>query len=92
MEKKDIAVIGGGIAGLSCGWLLSQQHNVTLFEQQNLIGMDASSIDVNLSQLCPSSITQEKNIVRVDVPLRVFSVSYYPNLTNLYSSIVSYNC
>lgn len=49
----DIAIIGGGIAGLSCGWLLSQsaKNKVTLFEKQPVIGMDASSMDLNLNEL-----------------------------------------
>jgi predicted NAD/FAD-binding protein len=33
---------------LSCGWLLSDSNNVTLFEKHPTIGMDASSIDLEL--------------------------------------------
>ena len=33
-----IAVIGSGIAGLGCAWLLSRQHEVVLFEKDGRLG------------------------------------------------------
>ena len=38
VKPKNIAIIGGGISGMSCGYLLSQQHQVSLFEAGNYIG------------------------------------------------------
>jgi 2-polyprenyl-6-methoxyphenol hydroxylase-like FAD-dependent oxidoreductase len=32
-EKKSIAVVGGGIAGILSAYLLSKKHDVTLFEK-----------------------------------------------------------
>jgi predicted NAD/FAD-binding protein len=69
-----IAVIGSGIAGLSATWLLSQAHQVALFEKHEYLGMDARSLDV----------PGDGENARVDVPLRVFFGGFYPNLTALY--------
>ena len=69
----NIAVIGGGIAGLAAGWLLARQHTVTLFERHAGPGFTASSVAVDG--------------VRVDVPLRVFYPGYYPTLMRLYAAL-----
>ncbi len=69
----NIAVIGGGIAGLVAAWRLSQRHVVTLFERHAEPGFVASSVTVQGQ--------------RVDVPLRVFYPGYYPTLTRLYAEL-----
>lgn len=72
----DIAVIGGGIAGLAAAWRLSRQgHAVTLYERQAAPGFTASSVAL------------EGGGPRVDVPLRVFYPGYYPTLTRLYAEL-----
>ena len=39
--KENIGIIGGGIAGITAGYLLNQEHNIILFEKQNRIGGNA---------------------------------------------------
>jgi predicted NAD/FAD-binding protein len=77
-----VAVVGSGIAGLSCAYLLSQNqdYEVYLFESEEHLGMDAHSVDVPLSLTSHSGPT-----ARVDAPPRAFSKEFYPNLWNLYS-------
>jgi len=72
-ERKRIAVVGSGVAGLSAAYLLAREHDVTIFERELAVGMDAHSMD--------------SHGARMDIPLRVFSESYYPNLCNLYRHI-----
>ena len=33
-----IAIVGGGISGLTCAWLLSRNHEITLFEANDYLG------------------------------------------------------
>lgn len=39
--RKKIAIIGGGIAGLTAGYFLNRKHDVTLFEKSGRIGGNA---------------------------------------------------
>lgn len=73
----DIAVIGGGIAGLSAAWRLSARHRVTLLERHEVAGMDAHSLDLE----------HGGGTVRIDVPLRVLYEGYYPTLIAQYHEL-----
>lgn len=35
--QKRIAIIGGGIAGLSAAWLLARKHRICLFERLQVL-------------------------------------------------------
>ena len=65
-----IAVVGSGIAGLATAWLLSEQHQVTLFEANDYAGGHTQTVDVTLQgQHCG-----------VDTGFLVFNAATYPNL------------
>ncbi|WP_309645761.1 FAD-dependent oxidoreductase [Phenylobacterium sp.] len=68
-----IAVVGGGIAGLSAAWLLSARHNVTLFESDGRIGGHANTTDA----------PGRKGAVPVDTGFIVYNEPNYPNFTAL---------
>jgi uncharacterized protein len=71
---SHIAVIGSGISGLSAAWLLSQKHNVTLFEAANRLGGHSNTIDVRL----PDGRT-----LPIDTGFIVSNSWTYPNFTAL---------
>ncbi len=73
----EIAVVGGGIAGLSAAWRLSARHRVTLLEKHAVAGMDAHSLD----------LPHDGGQWRIDVPLRVIYEGYYPTLIALYREL-----
>ena len=44
-----IAIVGSGISGLVCGYLLSREHEVQVFEANHYIGGHTATIDVNVN-------------------------------------------
>lgn len=68
---QDIAVIGSGISGLSCAWLLSRRHRVTLFEAAPHLGGHSRTI------MAPG----RSGSLPVDIGFIVFNEKTYPNLT-----------
>jgi uncharacterized protein len=70
----DIAVIGTGIAGMACAWLLAKRHNVTVYESADRVGGHANTVNV---------ASAEGNLP-VDTGFIVYNESTYPNLTALF--------
>jgi predicted NAD/FAD-binding protein/N-acetylmuramoyl-L-alanine amidase len=73
----DVAVVGGGLAGLAAAWWLGARHRVTLFERHDRPGFSAAAVAV------PHGGADHA----VDVPLRVFYPGYYPTLLALYAEL-----
>ena len=44
--SQRIAIVGGGIAGLTAAWYLSRDHQVTLFEAEPRLGGHTFTVDV----------------------------------------------
>ena len=65
-----IAVVGAGISGLSCAWLLDKQYEITLFEQNTYLGGHSNTATINYSQ----------QQIAVDTGFIVFNFRTYPNL------------
>lgn len=76
MVKKKIAVIGSGISGLACSWLLSKKFNVSLFEKNNYFGGHSNTQKI--------STCFEKKKVSVDTGFIVFNNQNYPNLRSFF--------
>jgi len=72
-----IAVVGSGISGLSCAWLLSQRHQVELFEADARIGGHSHTVDATCGLV----------EVPVDTGFIVYNEPAYPNLTALFKHL-----
>ncbi len=47
-RRQRIAVVGAGISGLASAWLLSDDHEVTLFEAGSYLGGHTHTVDLTL--------------------------------------------
>lgn len=74
MQRKRIAVVGAGIAGLSAAWLLAKSHDVVLYEAGDYPGGHTNTVDVTL----------EGQTYPVDTGFLVFNHRTYPNLVALF--------
>ena len=72
-----IAVIGSGIAGLGCAWLLDQAHDITLYEADDRLGGHSHTIDMPTGG----------GSLPVDIGFIVYNERNYPNLTALFGHL-----
>jgi predicted NAD/FAD-binding protein len=75
--RREIAVIGTGIAGMACAWLLNQSHDITVYEAAGRVGGHANTVD----------ITGPNGSFPVDTGFIVYNEPTYPNLTALFRAL-----
>ncbi len=73
---RRIAIVGGGISGLSAAYYLSRRHDVTLYEAAPRLGGHARTVMAGLKGNQP-----------VDTGFIVFNYATYPNLTRLFAEL-----
>lgn len=76
-RRLNIAVIGSGISGMSAAWLLSQRHDVTVFEKDGRLGGHSNTVTVNT----------DAGPTAVDTGFIVFNDATYPNLIALFEHL-----
>jgi len=77
ITQQKIAVVGGGISGLTCAWYLSKQHQVTVFEANSVLGGHTDTHQIQ---------TDDKTIA-VDSGFIVFNQDNYTGFTQLLSEL-----
>ena len=73
---QRIAIVGGGIAGLSAAWALSPHHHVTLYEAETRLGGHARTV-----------MAGRRGDQPVDTGFIVFNHATYPQLTALFRDL-----
>jgi predicted NAD/FAD-binding protein len=68
-----LAIVGGGISGLTCGWLLHDRHDLTVFETERLAGGHSNTVEFDLDG--------QKH--RIDTGFIVYNDRTYPNFMEL---------
>jgi predicted NAD/FAD-binding protein len=72
-DRRKLAVVGSGVSGLAAAWLLSQRHDVTLYEADDRIGGHACTVDA----------PHGAGAIAVDTGFIVYNEPNYPNFTAL---------
>jgi len=75
--RQKIAVVGSGVSGLACAWLLSRRHEVVLYEADDRLGGHSNTVEIMAGG-------QE---VAVDTGFIVYNEPTYPNLTALFAHL-----
>ncbi|GIU04314.1 NAD(P)/FAD-dependent oxidoreductase [Shewanella morhuae] len=70
---KNIAIVGTGISGLTCGHLLSESHQVTVFEANDYIGGHTATVDIE----------HQGQTYAIDTGFIVFNDRTYPRFERL---------
>jgi predicted NAD/FAD-binding protein len=74
----NIAVIGTGISGMSAAWMLSERHNVTVYETANRLGGHSNTVDAP---------ARDGGKIAVDTGFIVYNDTNYPNLVALFTHL-----
>jgi uncharacterized protein len=82
VTQQNIAIVGSGIAGLTCAYILSRQHRVTVFEKNRHIGGHANTITVLERENTP-----DERPIPIDTGFMVFNAHTYPNLCQLFKQL-----
>lgn len=75
--RQKIAIVGSGISGLGTAYLLSQDHDVTVFEADQRLGGHSHTVDVHV----------DGQRFGVDTGFLVFNERTYPLLCRLFAHL-----
>lgn len=77
MSRERIGIVGTGISGLACAWLLGREHEVTVFEKDPRVGGHSNTVMVD----------EEKMQIPIDTGFMVYNEVTYPLLTRLFREL-----
>ena len=77
-QRRKVAVVGAGVAGLTAGYILQRHYDVTLYESEPRLGGHAHTHDV---------VTRDGRLLPIDSGFIVHNLSTYPNLLRLFGEL-----
>ena len=83
-RRPTVAVVGGGISGLSAAYALRHEARVTLFEADDHFGGHAHTVDLSL----PATMVSDQWVEHgVDTGFLVYNDRTYPHLIELFAEL-----
>jgi uncharacterized protein len=77
-ERRRVAVVGAGVAGLTAAYVLQRECDVTLYEAEPRLGGHAHTHDV---------LTPDGRVLPIDSGFIVHNLSTYPTLLRLFGEL-----
>ncbi len=77
MRVKTLAIVGAGVAGLGCGYLLHRDFDITIFDRNGYAGGHTNTVPAD----------EGDRQVPIDTGFMVFNEVTYPNLTRLFTDL-----
>ncbi len=77
-DRRAIAVVGAGVAGLTAAYVLAKQHEVTLYEADDRLGGHAHTHDI---------VDPTGTVLAVDTGFIVHNDRTYPHLRRLFGEL-----
>ena len=76
-KKLKIAIVGSGISGSTAAYLLSESHDITVYEKNDYMGGHVNTVDVDV----------DGKKIAIDTGFIVFNDKTYPNFMKLLHDI-----
>jgi predicted NAD/FAD-binding protein len=76
--RRRVAVVGGGVAGLTAAYILQREYDVALYETDDRLGGHAHTHDV---------VTPDSGAVPIDTGFIVHNTRTYPHLMRLFAEL-----
>lgn len=77
MSQENLLIIGSGIAGLACAWLLRERYHIQLIEKNDYLGGHSHTV----------TFADGQTPVAVDTGFMVFNPGNYPQLIALFKEL-----
>ena len=74
---ESLAIVGSGIAGMGCAYLLRNKYKITVFEKDSRAGGHTNTVTVD----------EDGTLIPIDTGFMVYNEATYPNLTRLFSAL-----
>ena len=74
---RSLAIVGSGIAGMGCAYLLRNHYQLTVFEKETRVGGHTNTVLVD----------EDGQSIPIDTGFMVYNEVTYPNLTRLFAAL-----